>query len=175
MITPNLSGIDRMIRLSLGLFLLWLGLIAVDVLDDTTLNLIVACFGAVNLISAALSHCPLYKQAGISTLKPGSNPEVSHLRIQMVSIVSAMIMTVVVVFTMASWHVTEETVMKSAIAIYGNAINKDLNDVVELARSNPDEKRIQQSFQAYDNNNRFVVVRNEHNKLIYHTFGCLHD
>lgn len=169
MITPNLSGIDRLIRLSLGVFLLWLGLIAVDVLDDIAINVVIAIFGAVNVLSAIMSHCPLYKQAGISTLKPSNNHEISQLRIKLVSIVSAMVMTVVVVFTMASWHVTEESVLKSAMAIHGDAIKRDLNYVVEWARLDPDQKRILRSFRTHDKIDRFVVVRNEKSELVYHT------
>ena len=169
MITPNLSGIDRLIRLTLGVFLLWLGLIAVDVLDDTFINFVIAIFGAVNVVSAMLSHCPLYKQVGISTLNPARNHEISQLRIQLVSVVSAMVMAVIVVFTMVSWHVTEESVLKSAISIHGGAIKRDLNNIVEWARLDTGEKRILRSFQAHDKNDRFVVVRNKQSELVYHT------
>ncbi|MBE9515900.1 MAG: EAL domain-containing protein [Proteobacteria bacterium] len=181
MFTPNLSGIDRMVRLSLGIFMLWLGLVATDLLADGAINITIAIVGIINVFSAVLSHCPIYKMVGISTLKLTSNKEISQLRMRLVTMVASMLIAIIMIFAMASWRMAEESVLKSAIVMHGNAIKRDLKHVVVWASKNvggektlrsfrsEDEEKILRSFQVHDKADRFVIVHNKHGEMVYRT------
>ena len=63
----NVSTLDRVIRLVLGLLMLWAGWSgAVDGLPQMALRI----FAWVPLVTSLLGWCPLYIIAGISTYKP---------------------------------------------------------------------------------------------------------
>lgn len=63
----NLGNIDRFIRLLLSFVLLYLGLVAPEIIDDELINISLAAYGAINLLSTALGICPFYMMAGVST------------------------------------------------------------------------------------------------------------
>lgn len=63
----NVSTLDRVIRILLGLFMLWAGWSgAVDGLWQLTLRI----FAWVPLVTGLIGWCPLYIIAGISTYRP---------------------------------------------------------------------------------------------------------
>lgn len=66
----NVSALDRIIRLVLGLLMLWAGWSgAVDGISQIALRI----FAWVPLVTGLLGWCPLYIIAGISTYKPRSS------------------------------------------------------------------------------------------------------
>lgn len=72
--TRNMSGIDRAIRLFFGTLLL----VVAGTFDlDLIMAVPVAVFGLVNVFSATVSHCPVYRVFGVSSCArslSGSSP-----------------------------------------------------------------------------------------------------
>jgi len=75
-ILPNLSNLDRSIRVGVGLACIYLGFSNGGLIPNHMVALIIGAFGVVNLVAAAMSRCPVYAVCGISTLK---KPSISHL------------------------------------------------------------------------------------------------
>lgn len=68
----NMSNIDRFIRFFLGAGFFYLGFFF-DITDYTVINGLIGLFGAVNMISATISVCPVYTFAGISSCNKSNN------------------------------------------------------------------------------------------------------
>ncbi len=66
---PNMHLIDRLLRFLLGAVCLYIGFYDWGLIPNALVSVLVGVFGAVNLISAALSHCPMYRLGGIRTNK----------------------------------------------------------------------------------------------------------
>ena len=63
----NLHLIDRLVRIPIALVCIYYGFIDMSPIGNTIIALFVGAFGAVNLVAAATSHCPVYNMAGLST------------------------------------------------------------------------------------------------------------
>jgi len=63
----NLHTIDRVIRLLLGLFCVYIGFIDLSIIGNALASTLVGIFGLINLFAAAASYCPVYGLTGIST------------------------------------------------------------------------------------------------------------
>lgn len=66
----NVGNLDRVIRMVLGIILLYLAFFQADILSSSTLYYFVVIFGIVNVVTAAFGMCPLYALAAISTYRP---------------------------------------------------------------------------------------------------------
>lgn len=65
----NMGMQDRIARTILGSALVYLGFFKPDVIDDNVLNVLVAAFGVLNIISSLVKICPAYLLANISTAR----------------------------------------------------------------------------------------------------------
>ncbi len=66
---PNLHLIDRIIRIFFGLFLIYIGYIDHTIIKNETISILIAIFGAINIVVALMNHCPLYRAIGLNTCK----------------------------------------------------------------------------------------------------------
>ena len=64
----NMSGIDRALRAVLGAVLIYLPFSATPLVADAVIVGLLAIFGLVNLGSAVVGHCPVYRLANLSTV-----------------------------------------------------------------------------------------------------------
>jgi Protein of unknown function (DUF2892) len=69
MFKQNESTADRIVRVVVGLILLWAGLWPLGGLQVTILGIVVALVGLVLVITAITGFCLIYSIFGISTLK----------------------------------------------------------------------------------------------------------
>lgn len=67
----NMGTTDRALRLTVGIVLVYFGLITQSLTDSALINLVSGIFGLTNIISAAIRVCPAYLASGLSTC-PGS-------------------------------------------------------------------------------------------------------
>jgi len=63
----NLSRLDQVLRIGVGLVLMYMGFIDTTLIGDTYLAVAAGIFGAVNIVAGLGGYCPLYRLAGIST------------------------------------------------------------------------------------------------------------
>ncbi len=70
MIKVNLSKLDRVFRISIGLLLMYIGFIDTTLIGDVYLAGILGVFGLINLGAGLIAYCPLYRLAGINTHPP---------------------------------------------------------------------------------------------------------
>lgn len=64
---PNMSNIDRGLRILLGGLCLWLGFGISGPIAGTALAWVVGVFGGINLLAALTGYCPLYTLTGVCT------------------------------------------------------------------------------------------------------------
>lgn len=69
MLKRNLHNIDRIIRVVLGLGLVYVGFIEPSVIGNDIAAILLGLFGVVNIGAGLVAHCPVYNLAGISTHK----------------------------------------------------------------------------------------------------------
>ena len=69
MIPANMCGVDRCLRAALGVALIALGVFVPMISQTTFLSAVVIGFGLLNLFSAVMSFCPVYRVAGLSTVR----------------------------------------------------------------------------------------------------------
>ena len=69
----NMHPIDQVLRVILGVALIYIGIFNKDLVSDALLGYLLAGFGVVNVVSGLLAICPVYAVAGISTLRKVSN------------------------------------------------------------------------------------------------------
>ena len=72
-ITKNMSGIDRLLRLIIGVGLTYIGFFYDNITNYTVINGLIGIFGLINIISAIFASCPIYNIVGISTCNNKSN------------------------------------------------------------------------------------------------------
>jgi len=65
----NLSLIDRIARLSIGVACVYIGFIDSTLIANNIASFLIGVFGAVNLFAFATSFCPVYAITGLSTIK----------------------------------------------------------------------------------------------------------
>lgn len=68
-VNKNLGQTDRVFRAGLGLLAIYAGLFQTQIIGDPLLAVLIAGFGVINVISAAIGWCCVYQLAGISTCK----------------------------------------------------------------------------------------------------------
>jgi ABC-type uncharacterized transport system permease subunit len=68
----NENGIERVIRVILGIGALVAAFMSLGVMDGEIVGIIVAVVGAVLLLTGTVGFCPAYRLVGISTCKKGS-------------------------------------------------------------------------------------------------------
>ncbi len=66
-IVPNMNRIDQVIRLLLGMAMVWFGFLDHSLIEDPFYGLLLGLFGVLNIGSALMRTCPVYMLAGIST------------------------------------------------------------------------------------------------------------
>ena len=66
----NMCTIDRILRVSVGIALLYVGFIDPDILgfESTLVSIVIGVIGLMNIGSAFMGHCPVYKIANLSSL-----------------------------------------------------------------------------------------------------------
>lgn len=66
-LTRNLSRLDQVLRIGVGLVLVYMGFIDTSLIGDTYLAVAAGVFGAINVVVGIGGYCPLYRLAGIQT------------------------------------------------------------------------------------------------------------
>lgn len=70
----NVGGVDRLVRIAVGLALLYLGFFDATVLQPGMAKTLVGLFGFLPLLTGSLANCPLYSVIGVTTCpKPAAN------------------------------------------------------------------------------------------------------
>lgn len=69
MLHRNVGGLDRALRVAIGIVLLPVGLFLLDGLGGSVLGLTLATIGFVGLVSGASGFCLLYVPMGFSTAR----------------------------------------------------------------------------------------------------------
>lgn len=69
---PNMHVIDRILRTGIGMAYVYVGFVEWSLIPNAVISVLVGLFGVVNLGSAALGFCPVYRLGGVRTNKaPG--------------------------------------------------------------------------------------------------------
>lgn len=66
---PNVGRLDQILRIGIGLVLIWVGFIDDTLIRDRLIATLIGVFGTLNLLAALLRVCPIYTVAGINTDK----------------------------------------------------------------------------------------------------------
>jgi hypothetical protein len=66
---PNVGRFDQILRIGIGLVLMWVGFIDESLIGDRLVATLIGIFGLLNLIAAIVRVCPVYTVAGINTDK----------------------------------------------------------------------------------------------------------
>lgn len=66
---PNENGIDRLLRLVLGIVLIVVSFRWFSLTDGSITGIILAIIGAVLLLTGLVGYCPAYRLVGMSTCK----------------------------------------------------------------------------------------------------------
>lgn len=66
----NLGWLDRVLRTSIGLLLIYFGFINASFIGEGLIAALVGVFGVINVLAALVGICPVYKLAGICTYHP---------------------------------------------------------------------------------------------------------
>jgi hypothetical protein len=64
---PNVGRLDQILRIGIGLVLVWIGFFDTSLIDDRLIAGLVGLFGLLNILAAVLRVCPFYNLAGINT------------------------------------------------------------------------------------------------------------
>lgn len=65
----NMHRVDQMVRIILGLGLVYFGFIDHSIINDRLYGAFLGVFGIMNLIAGVMGICPVYVMAGFSTCK----------------------------------------------------------------------------------------------------------
>ena len=63
----NMHRVDRVIRLLIGLICIYVGFIDWGLIPNAVISVLVGLFGVMNLGSAVVGYCPVYRLGGIRT------------------------------------------------------------------------------------------------------------
>lgn len=69
----NMGLTDRIIRITIGIALLYIGFIRQDLVGNDIINLLIGLFGILNVAAGFTAHCPVYTLADFSTRKHEAN------------------------------------------------------------------------------------------------------
>lgn len=67
--TPNVGRLDQILRIGIGLVLIWIGFIDDSLIGDRLIATLIGIFGVLNTLAAVVRVCPVYTVAGINTDK----------------------------------------------------------------------------------------------------------
>ncbi|WP_416899400.1 MAG: DUF2892 domain-containing protein [Minwuia sp.] len=67
MLKKNMHIIDQAARVLVGVALLYAGFVDRSLIANDLVSWALGAFGALNLVSGLLGHCPVYWAAGLST------------------------------------------------------------------------------------------------------------
>lgn len=67
---PNVGRFDQILRIGIGVVLIWIGFVDTDLIGDPFVAALVGLFGLLNLVAALIRVCPVYTIAGINTNNP---------------------------------------------------------------------------------------------------------
>lgn len=76
-LNPNMSGLDRSVRIVLGCLLIILGPLGVDIFPSVLLGWFCTVFGLANILASIFCWCPMYRAIGISSLLVGRGQKAS--------------------------------------------------------------------------------------------------
>ena len=65
----NMCMLDRVVRLTAGIALIYIGFIATEIINNQPINIFLGILGAINIFAGSSSYCPLYRVAHIDTSK----------------------------------------------------------------------------------------------------------
>lgn len=65
--SPNMHPIDRGLRALIGVACLYVAIYDPSLIPNALVSVLVGVFGAMNVVSAMLAHCPVYRLGGIRT------------------------------------------------------------------------------------------------------------
>lgn len=65
----NMHPIDQVLRVLLGIALIYIGFFNAELVTDALLGILLGAFGVMNLLSGIVGFCPVYRVAGLSTLR----------------------------------------------------------------------------------------------------------
>lgn len=71
----NIGGIDRILRIGVGLLLIYLGLINNQIITDELARVVLIVFGSLSVFVASIAFCPLYKLIDFSTISDKKAPD----------------------------------------------------------------------------------------------------
>lgn len=66
---PNVGRLDQILRIGIGLVLIWFGFIDDSLISDRLIAALIGILGALNTLAAVLRVCPVYTVTGINTDK----------------------------------------------------------------------------------------------------------
>ncbi len=69
MLRRNMSGIDAIIRFTIGVLLVWVGFLSDEIIANGLISFIVGIFGILNIGSSLMRFCPVYTLARLSTVR----------------------------------------------------------------------------------------------------------
>jgi hypothetical protein len=67
MIKRNLHNLDRLVRVIIGIGCIYVGFVDTSIISNHLISILVGIFGVINIVAAAIAHCPVYNLAGLST------------------------------------------------------------------------------------------------------------
>ena len=66
-IKRNIGGIDRVLRIGIGIFMIYFGFVSDYIITDPVAGSIFGVFGTLMLLIALVGNCPFYSVIGFST------------------------------------------------------------------------------------------------------------
>lgn len=64
----NMGRLDQVLRMMIGLVLIYVGFISTSIINDSLINNILGVLGITNIAAAFTRICPVYYMANISTI-----------------------------------------------------------------------------------------------------------
>jgi len=74
----NVGRLDQILRIGIGISLIYAGFINESIINDTLSSYIVGGLGLMNIIVALIRHCPFYTMIGLNTC-PLKNSKISNI------------------------------------------------------------------------------------------------
>ena len=73
MFRRNLCNLDRVVRVVVGLTCVYFGFVDPSIIANSVVATFIGVLGVVNVGAAAVSYCPVYQLAGLSTFHKQKN------------------------------------------------------------------------------------------------------
>jgi len=108
-IKKNLSGLDQLLRLGLGVVCIYLGFIDNRLIESEVLALLVGVFGIINIVFSLIGACPIYWLAGINTTANYHASSASlKTRNKLLTTFILVSVTIVSIFAVVSYQISKE-------------------------------------------------------------------